>query len=162
MNNACLIAACAISGINNRKSATRNKKSFNKVFDFYYKVHFKKTYYFEAMTLVTPVSDLYSACFADIPSEVEILVRPVKVPAETIAVSQTFPVLASKCKNGIDEYIKDNIDQFVLSSFWSYTDEQIKDMYVEKLNKKYNIKLDPQSVTYRVQYSWEIYNMEEN
>ena len=157
MNNACLIAACAAGSRLKSEQNCRYKKYFNNVFDFYYKVKIKKTYNFESITLVTPVPDgPYYVGSIYAPAQLDALIRPVQVEKKSTAIVCTFPVLESQCTNGVDNYIKDNLERFASSSIWAVSDEQIVMNYVKELNNTYNIDLDPKSLTYDIQYSWEV------
>lgn len=157
MNSACLIAACAAAS---RRASEQQKNSyaqyFTKDFDLYYRVIFRKYFYFEEMLLVTPIE---SPCYLGsvyAPIKFDAAIKPVKVPAKTLAVAYSFPVRASKCKNGIDNYVKENLELFTSSSVWHFSEQQAIEKYTEELRKELNIEVEPESFRYTTQYCWEI------
>ena len=160
MNNACIVAACAVNG---RLSAEQKRKEnmYNQYltsdFNLYYRVKLRKYYHFEPMTLVKAN---YEPCYVGsiyapiLQSEVQL--TPVKVAAKSIAVEHIFSLRADKCTNGVDNYIKENLERFTTSCVWFDSDRQAVDLYVTELNKRYNIDLDPKSLKYTNQYCWEV------
>ena len=156
MNNACLIAAAAVTA---RRNNGHNMYAhyFDRDFNVYYKFKIRKYYYFEPMVLVKPT---YEPCYMGsiyapfCQSEVQL--TPIKVDAKTIAVEHSFSVCEKNCPNGIDNYIKDNLERLINSSIWYDSDRQTLDLYVTELNKKYNINLDKSSLRYTNQYCWEV------
>lgn len=159
MNSACIIAACAANG---RLSSEQRRKEdmytqyFTKDFEFYYKVRLRKYYHFEPMTLVTPID---APCYVGsiyAPVKFDVMLSPVHIEARSIAVEQIFSVRADKCKNGVDNYIKDNLERFTTSNVWFDSDRQAVDLYITELNKRYDIDLDPKALKYTNQFCWEV------
>ena len=156
MNSACLIAACAVTARrnNNHKMYARY---FDSNFNVYYRFKIRKYYHFEPMMLVKPT---YEPCYMGsiyapfCQSEVQL--TPIKVDAKTIAVEHSFSVNEKKCPNGVENYIKDNLERLTTSTIWYMSDDQVLDMYTSELNKKYNIDLDKSSLSYTNQYCWEV------
>lgn len=161
MVSACLIAACASGGNTLTEEQKRKESMYNQYltpdFDLYYIVKLRKYYHFEPMTLVKAN---YEPCYVGsiyapiLQSEVQL--NPVKVEAKSITVEHTFSLRADKCKNGVDNYIRDNLDRYTESGIWYTSDREAIDLYVTELNKRYNIDLDPKSLTYTNQFCWEV------
>lgn len=156
MNSACLTAAAAVTARRNR-GHNMYAHYFDRDFNIYYRFKIRKYYHFEPMMLVKPT---YKPCYVgSIYAPVlqsEIQVTPIKVDARTIAVEHSFSVYERDCPNGIDNYIKDNLERLTVSGVWFDSDRQALDLYVNELNKRYNIDLDPKSLTYTNQYCWEV------
>ena len=155
MNNACIIAACAVSA--RKRNSNYYNRYFDKNFEVYYKVKLRKYYHFEPMTLVKAN---YEPCYvgsiyAPI-CQSEVQVTPVQVEAKTIAVERIFTVYSKNCPNGIDKYVEDNLDRFAESGLWYMSDREVIYTYIDELNKKFNIELDKNSLKYTTQYCWEV------
>ena len=156
MNDDCLIAAEAVT---THKNNCHNMYAyyFDKDFDIYYRFKIRKYYHFEPMMLVKPT---YEPCYMGsiyapfCQSEVQL--TPVKIDAKTIAIEHSFSVYEKNCPNGIDNYIKDNLERLTNSGVWYDSDRQALDLYVTELNRKYNIDLDKSSLRYTNQYCWEV------
>lgn len=157
MNSACIIAACAAAS---RRASDQQKNNyaqyFTKDFDLYYRVVFRKYFYFEEITLVTPIESpcYFGSIYA--PIKFDTVIKPVRVPAKTMVITYSFPVRASKCKNGIDNYVKENLELFTSSSVWCFSEQQAIDKYIQELNRELKIKVEPESFRYTTQYCWEI------
>ena len=156
MNSACLIATAATT---TRKNNSHNMYTqyFDSNFSIYYIFKIRKYYHFEPMMLVKPT---YEPCYMGsiyapfCQSEVQL--TPVKIDAKTIAIEHSFSVYEKNCPNGIDNYIKDNLERLTNSGVWYDSDRQALDLYVTELNRKYNIDLDKSSLRYTNQYCWEV------
>lgn len=154
MNAACIIAACAASARNAAK-AVNNHCSSTEEAEVYYKVKLRKYYHFEAMNLISYEGEYFTgSVYAPV---ITPFVRPVKVPARTIAIENSFYVAASKCPKGVDRYIKDNLDDFSASVIWQTNDQKVLNKYINELNSELKIDLDPKSLTYTTQYCWEVH-----
>lgn len=156
MNNACLIAAAAVTA---RRNNSHNMYAhyFDRDFNIYYRFKIRKYYHFEPMMLVKPT---YEPCYigsiyAPI-CQSEVQLTPIKVEAKTIAVEHLFSVYEKNCPDGIDNYIRDNLERLVNSGVWYDSDRQALDSYINELNRKYNINLDRSSLRYTNQYCWEV------
>lgn len=139
MNSACIIAACAAASRAAQRSDKKANGNARNNIEIYYKVKLRKYYYFDEMTLViTPYF------------------KPVKVPARTVGIEHVFTVPASRCPNGIDRYIKENLKTFDESSLWKSYDNKVIFKYIDELNEEFRIDLDPSSLTYKSQFYWEV------
>ena len=154
MNSACIIAACAASARANQQKNNYKQYVTSKDCETYYKVNFRMYLHFNPITIVTPVEKVYlGSVFA--PYEVT-SIKPVKVPATTIAKARSFSVQAKKCVNGPDQYIKDNISRFESSEIWEAEKAKIEFEYLNDIEKRYNVILDRNSLDYSVQFCWDI------
>ena len=156
MNNACLIAAAAVTA---RRNSGHNMYAHyvDRDFNIYYRVKLRKYYHFEPMTLVKAnyepcyVGSIYAPiCQSDVQ------VTPVQVEAKTIAVERMFTVYSKNCPNGIDNYIEENLDRYIESGVWYMSDREAIYTYLDEIKRKYNIELDKDSLKYTTQYCWEV------
>lgn len=154
MNNCHIIAACQV--------AKKGHNNYGHYIDFnngqiYYKVNLRKYYHFEPTLIVTPIYEpLYiGSVYAPI-CQCEVQVSPVKIEAQTIAIEHCFYVYDKQCPEGIDNYIKKNLNKFITNNVWYDSDRQALDLYTTELNRKYNIDLDKNSLRYTNQYCWEV------
>ena len=149
--NAALIAACAT--VAHRKKELPLGKAMREL-PLYYKVRFRKYYYFDALTIVTPDHErLSGSVYAPIKT---LMLKPVRLDAKTFAVEQNFPIAAAKCTNGVDSYVKDNFERFTADYRWRSCDEDIFNKYAKELMTKYGVQAAPGSLNYTVQYHWEV------
>ena len=156
MNNACLIASAAVTA---RRNNGHNMYAhyLDRDFDIYYKFKIRKYYHFEPMMLVKHTYELcYMGSIYAPFCESEVQLTPIKVDARSIAIECSFTVYEKNCPNGVENYIKDNLERLTTSSIWFDSDKQALDMYITELNKKYNIDLDKSSLKYTNQYCWEV------
>ena len=156
MNNACLIAAAAVTA---RRNNSHNMYAhyFDRDFNIYYRFKIRKYYHFEPMMLVKPAHEpCYMGSIYAPYCQSEVQLSPVKVDAKTIAIEHSFSVYEKDCPNGVDNYIKDNLERLTVSSVWFDSDRQALDLYVNELNKRYNIDLDHSSLAYTNQFCWEV------
>lgn len=159
MNSACIIAACAV---NSRLSQEQKRREdmytqyFTKDFDLYYNIRFRKYYHFERVTLVKPDYEPFYVGSIYAPVKYDVMLHTVEVEPKSIVVERQFTIRASKCTNGVDNYIKDNLEYFTTSGLWFDSDRQAIDLYVNELNKKYDIDLDSSSLKYTNQFCWEV------
>lgn len=156
MNSASLLGAAAVTTRRNN-GHNRYAHYFDREFDIYYRFKIRKYYHFEPMMLVKPT---YEPCYvgsiyAPI-CQSEVQLTPIKVDAKTIAVEHSFSVYEKNCPNGIDNYIKDNLERLINSNIWYDSDRQAFNLYVTELNRKYNINLDKGYLRYTNQYCWEV------
>lgn len=116
MNSACIIAACAANSRARRKDEEK-VNNFIQAEELYYKVTLRKYYYFKPMTWSSPIEyNEYTNTFS---------MHAINIEAMTSATSQSFSVRASKCPNGIDAYIKDNLDIITTEPEWKASDAQV-------------------------------------
>ena len=157
MNSACLIAACASASRRASEQQQNNyARYFTKDFDMYYRVTFRKYFYFEEMFLVTPIESpcYFGSIYA--PVKFDTVIKPIRVPTKTLAVAYSFPVRASKCPNGIDAYVRENLERFTTSTIWFNSDKEALDKYISELRNDFNIDADPSSFKYTTQFCWDI------
>ena len=156
MNSACLIATCAAAS---RRNNNHNMYAhyIDRDFNIYYRFKIRKYYHFEPMMIVKPT---YEPCYMGsiyapfCQSQVQL--TPIKVDAKTIAVEHSFSVYEKNCPDGVDTYIKDNLERLLNNGVWYDSDRQALDLYITELNRKYNIDLDKSSLRYTNQYCWEV------
>ena len=155
MNNACIIAACAVNSRNQKKAHNMYAHYFDKDFEIYYHINFRMYLHFRPITVVAPTGETFyiGSYYAPVLMNE---IKPITLEAQSIAKQHTFSLKASKCKNGPDKYIEEHIDDFTSSQIWGYAKEEIISMYLDKVNKKYNIDLDKSSLDYTTQYCWEV------
>ena len=142
--SACIIAACAA----NARARKKEEPVRIPTEELYYKVTLRKYYYFKPMTWTSPIeynesSNTYS-------------MRAIDVEARTSAIMSSFSVRASKCHNGIDEYISSNLDILIANDEWKAQEEKVLADYVSEIKKYYNIALDPEVLNYTTEYYWEV------
>lgn len=151
MNSACIIAACAA---NARRHNNMTPTVFQHGEEVYYKVVIRKYYRFKSCTIVVPDHENFSgSIYAPIRT---LVLKPVQVPAHTMAIQNTFSVTASKCPDGIDAYVKNNWDTFMESRRWLHSDEEVQQEYENSISKKYNIEVKPGALVYTSSYFWEV------
>jgi hypothetical protein len=144
MNSACIIAACAANARVRKKEAHVHIP----VEELYYKVSLRKYYYFKPMAWSSPIRyNEYTNTFSMSTTEIE---------ARTFAIASSFSVRASKCPNGIDEYIKSNLDTITATDEWKAQEEKVLADYVSEIKKWYNIVLDSEVLNYTTEYYWEV------
>lgn len=154
MNSACIIAACAAASRAAQQSNKKVNDNAGANLEIYYKVKLRKYYYFDAMTLVSFVDNYYTgSIYAPV---ITPYFKPVKVPARTVGIEHVFTVPASRCPNGIDRYIKENLKTFDESPIWKSYDNKVIFKYIDELNEEFKIDLDPSSLTYKSQFCWEV------
>ena len=124
--------------------------------ELYYSVTFRKYYHFEPIEVITSRDDLCNLLYSGIIPQVDCMLYTVQVPADSIFVAHTFSVAASKCKDGIDKYIKDNLDRFETSDVWDNSDNEILSKYISDINRRYDIELDIKAPIYTNQFCWEV------
>lgn len=152
MNSACLIAACAVS------KRQQNPQYYNTYLDFrgnvYYGVNIRMYIHFNPITIVKPVEEAYyGSYFAPIPTTI---IDTVKLEAKTLAKEHHFTVNSDKCKPTIEKYVESRLNDFIGSGIWELYKNEMIDMYITDINKKYNIDLDKSSLDYSIQYVWEV------
>lgn len=123
----------------------------------YYKVIVRKYYHFDPMTLVKAnyepcyIGSIYAPIF-----ESDVQLQTVDIEAKTFALEHHFSVPASKCPEGIEEYLKTNLNRFATSTVWYESNKEVTDMYLHHLKLIHNIEVDISTLTYSNQYCWEI------
>lgn len=154
MNSACIIAACAAASRANQNNNSYSYVTGGKGFEVYYKVKLRKYYHFKDMILLSFVDDFYTgSIYAPVLTH---YYKPVRVPMKTVAIEHVFTVPSSKCTNGIDNYIKENLDAISKSDIFAYYDDKVINEYRSDLNKELKIDVDPSSFSYTSQFCWEV------
>ena len=112
--SACIIAACAA----NARARKKEEPIHIPTEELYYKVTLRKYYYFKPAAIISPSNRVdYPVLNDDIIPVLE--VTPTVIGARTYALMSSFSVKESMCHNGIDEYIKNNLDKITLTDEWN-------------------------------------------
>lgn len=150
--NTCLIAACAA----NARARRKEEPVYIPTEELYYKVTLRKYYYFKPLNIIPHFEP---TGFPELSADVEIpavAISPVTVDARTSAIATSFSVKESLCHNGIDEYIRNNLDRIVSTSEWKARHAQVITDYVYTIKNQYDVDIDPAYLTYTTEYYWEI------
>jgi hypothetical protein len=83
-------------------------------------------------------------------------VTPVVIGARTHALLSSFLVKESRCPNGIDAYIKNNLDMITLTDEWKARHAKVLEDYCSVVKQEYNIEVDPTQLNYTTEYYWEV------
>lgn len=160
MNTASIIAACVVNSHNRNKQAVKYNSDLLE--SIYYRVTFKKYYYFKAISMYIP-TNIGNKIFSPTSQTLcaDTVFKTVKVPEFTFAVSYNFYVSSSKCPNGLTKYIQDNLDSIMSYPIWQVYDEQVLHNYKAMLNKKYNIDVNSMPFEYTTKFFWE-HNIEKS
>ena len=154
MNSAAIIAACAVTARKRNENALY-KRYFDKDLEFYYRVFFRKYLHFNSIKVVIPNNEPLINSEGIIAQSMTAL-KTIEVEPKSIAKQYTFTVRASKCPNGIDDYIEDHIKEFEDSGVWGSAEDEIINKYLEEFENKYGYILDKSYLDYNVQYCWEV------
>ena len=152
MNSACLIAACAANSRARRKD---EEKANSLVEELYYKVNLRKYYRFDPLSL----ADFTAHICERVESNTSVAPMPIKivnVDTRSYAVQQSFSVRASKCSDGIDSYIRENLEQVTSSDDWLELDKQVINDYIKYVDLMYGIEIQASTVIYTTEYYWEV------
>lgn len=153
MNSACIIAACA-AGARRRNEQKNYSQYFDSNLELYYKVNFRMYIHFNRVKAIRPTEDVYiGSIYAPFKA---IMIEPVLIEACSVAKQHTFSLAASKCPNGPDKYIEENLEKYISSTIWKIDRDEIIEKYKQDIKNKYNIILDNSYLDYSVQYCWEI------
>ena len=149
--SACIIAACAA----NARARKKEEPVHITTEELYYKVTLRKYYYFKPTTILGPSNRVdFPILNDDIIPVLE--VTPVVVGARTYALMSSFSVKESMCPNGIDEYIRNNIDKIISADEWKARHAQVLVDYCADVKQEYDIDIDPAYVDYTTEYYWEV------
>ena len=152
MTSACLIAACTA----NARARRKDEPIRIPTEELYYKVTLRKYYYFKPLGIIPhfePVSFPELTADAEIPA---VAISPVTVDARTSAIASSFSVKESLCPNGIDDYIRNNLDKITSTFEWKARHAQVITDYVHTIKNQYNIDLEPAYINYTTKYYWEV------
>ena len=150
--NACLIAAC----VANSRARRKEEPVCIPTEELYYKVNLRKYYRFNPMSLADFTTPICKPAIADCCSITPMSPRVVSIDARSSAVQQSFSVRASKCSNGIDSYIRENLNKITSSVYWLEQDKQVIHDYIKYVDLWYGIKLREKDVVYTAEYYWEV------
>ena len=159
MNSACLIAACAAANRHNHEQYYKQYVYLNSNCDItvYYKVRFRKYFHFNPITLAVPENKLCSLKYThDYLLQYDIAFKTITVEPKSIADELTFTISSFKCKNGVDNYIKEHIKDYENSELWELHKDRIINTYIDEIKKKYNVEIDKSYLDYNIQYCWEV------
>ena len=143
--NACLLAACAVNARARRKGEEQTT-SFAE--ELCYKVMLRKYYYFKPMVWSSPIE--YNE------SSNSFSMRGANIEARTYVTATSFSVRASKCPNGIDAYIRDNLEMIIGTDEWKAREDKVLVDYVSDIKKLYSVVIDPEQLNYTTEYYWEV------
>ena len=151
MNSACIIAACAA----NARARKKEEPVHIPTEDIYYKVTLRKYYRFDPMSLANFITQVCEHVEPNT-SIAQMPINVVNIEARSSAVQQSFSVRASKCPNGIDNYIKENLAQITSSTDWLELDKQVLADYIKWADTVYGVKMPADAILYTTEYYWEV------
>lgn len=151
MNSACLIAACTA----NARARSKEEPECISAKELYYKVTLRKYYRFDSMSLAVFTAHAYEKALTD-SAIVSVPIAAITVEARSAAAQQSFSIGYSKCSNGIDTYIKENLRQLTSSADWLELDSQVVADYIKWVDITYGIKIPVDTVLYTTEYYWEV------
>lgn len=157
MNSACIIATCAASR-HNREEHYAQYACLDATSDIsvYYNVMVRKYFHFNSISITIPEIDCLAVRCGDNISKCDTFLKRVTLEPKTIAKQYSFCLPANKCKNGVDNYIKEHISEYENSTIWKLFDDEAINMYLDEVKRKYNIELDTSALDYNTQYCWEV------
>lgn len=147
----CIIAACAAN------ARARKKEDSVRIHteELYYKVTLRKYYYFKPTTVVDKWLGTQYPVLGDEVIPVE-AIEPKSIGAKTYGIASSFSVKESLCTNGIDEYIKNNLDRITATTEWKAGHAQVLADYCKDVKIQYDVDIDPAYVNYTTEYYWEV------
>ena len=149
--NTCLIAACAA----NARAHKKEESIHIPTEELYYEVNLRKYYYFRSTAIMCQIEPInYPVLNDNIIPVMEI--TPVALGARTYALSSSFSVKESVCTNGIDEYIKNNLDKITSTDEWKAMHAKTLHDYCSAIKQEYNVEINPAYVNYTTEYYWEV------
>lgn len=149
--SACIIAACAA----NARARRKEEPVHIPTEELYYKVTLRKYYYFKPTTIIGPTNRVdYPVLNDEIIPVLE--VTPTMVGARTYALMSSFSVKESRCPNGIDEYIRNNLDKITSTDEWKSLHAKTLADYCKDVKAQYNVDIDTAYVNYTTEYYWEV------
>ena len=149
--SACIIAACAA----NARARKKEEPVPIHTEELYYKVTLRKYYYFKQTAIIGPSNrGDFPILNDDIIPVLE--VTPAVIGARTYALMSSFSVKESVCQNGIDEYIRDNLDSITSTDEWKARHANVLADYCSTIKQEYFIDVDPEQLNYTTEYYWEV------
>lgn len=120
----------------------------------YYCVSFRMYLHFDSLSIPVPSTDVYrGSIFAPVKLKGT---KMITTAPHSIFASKSFRIDTNKVSQSIESYVINNIDTYREDHYWDMMRRLTISDYVEYLNKKYNIDLDPSSLSYSVQYCWSV------
>jgi hypothetical protein len=150
--SACIIAACAANARARKKEGPVHIPTE----ELYYKVTLRKYYYFKPTTVIGKwLGTQYPVLNdGDIPV---VEITPTAIDAKTYGLASSFSVKESMCPNGIDEYIKNNLDNITSTYEWKVQHARVLAGYCSDIKLEYGVDIDPAYVDYTTEYYWEVH-----
>ena len=82
--------------------------------------------------------------------------RCISIPPSTVAFVGGITVKESMCPDGIDAYIRDNLDRITSIDEWKARHAAMLADYCSSLKQEYGIDIDPADLNYTTEYYWEV------
>lgn len=152
MTSACLIAACAANARAHKKEEPKQVSTE----ELYYKVALRKYYYFKPLNIIPHFEPTGFPELGRTTEPPAVVISPVAIDAMTSAIATSFSVKESLCPNGIDEYVRSNLDRIMATSEWKARHAQVLTDYIYTIKNQYNIDIEPQYLNYTTEYYWEV------
>jgi hypothetical protein len=149
--NAALMAACAVNSSRTLRQTQSAPGYFGE--DVHYKVTVRKYFHFDSQVLVTPINDIFARPFS---MTRPVQLKPIMLPARTLATSYCFSVKASDCEGSIDSYIEAHLPDIEERAGWKDTEAKIVADYAEEIKNKYSVIAMPGALTYKSEVCWEV------
>ena len=149
--SACIIAACAA----NARARKKEEPIHIPAEELYYKVTLRKYYYFKPTTIIGPTNRVdYPVLNDEIIPVLE--VTQTMVGARTYVVMSSFSVKESRCPNGIDEHIRNNLDKITYTDECKFLHAKTLVDYCKDVKAQDNVDIDLTCVSYTTKYYWEV------
>ena len=152
MNSACIISACAA----NARARKKEEPVYTPTEELYYKVTLRKYYYFKPTTVIGPSNRVDFPVLNDDIIPVLEVAPPAVIGARTYALMSSFSVKESLCTNGIDKYIKKNLDKITSTDEWKVRHAKVLADYCSTVKQECDIDIDPTQLDYTTEYYWEV------
>ena len=149
--SACIIAACAA----NARARKKDEPVHTPIEELYYKVTLRKYYYFQPAVVLpkTPVWE-YPVLTDDVIPVLQI--SPTAISAKTYGIASSFSVKYTECPQGIDAYIRENLEHITYTDEWKAMHVKTLADYCKDVKIQYDVDLDPAYVNYTTEYYWEV------
>jgi hypothetical protein len=151
MNSTCIIAACAA----NARARKKEVPVAIPAEELYYKVMLRKYYRFDSMSLAIFTAQAYEKALTDLIA-VPAPITAITIEDRSAAAQLSVSVSASKCPDGVDSYIKENLMLLTSSADWLELDSQVVADYIKWVDITYGIKIPVDTVLYTTEYYWEV------
>ena len=151
MTNTCLMAACAA----NARARRKEEPTTIITEELYYKVTLRKYYYFKPVVEL-PQTSVHEYPVLDDDIIPVMSISPAAISAKTYGIASSFSVKESLCTNGIDAYIRDNLDKLTATTEWKTRHAQVIEDYCADVKQEYDVDIYPAYVNYTTEYYWEV------